>query len=268
MGYVGIVLSEPIFVTHVSIDHLPKCFSKNIETVPRDVVIWGILYGTEHETLMQAIPDAIARVNTTFSTKQPPLGNRTPDDTTLLQLRTLIEEHAACTLDENQLPVITQKYAAEILQKFYARQQLHGLPRALENMPLKLSAHDLLQLLQEVALVAEHVPTSFRSFEDSISRLESQGNYTEGWVGKLDKCVEEISETSASQLEALRALDSKGLIDQSECLATAADTTEAIQQDLADARGCLEKIGERVENLPDIKTFATQTTVSKTWGVR
>ncbi|KAI0055838.1 hypothetical protein BV25DRAFT_1873004 [Artomyces pyxidatus] len=58
-AHVGIVLAEPIFITHVSIDHIPKLFTSNIGTAPRNMILWGLVEGQrDADTLRDLSADA------------------------------------------------------------------------------------------------------------------------------------------------------------------------------------------------------------------
>ncbi len=74
----GIQLSEMIFPTHVSIDHIPVEIAADIGQAPRTVVLWGALDGSVNEFRRR---HAFAiRVNT-----DPPVGYPDPD----LQVRVI-----------------------------------------------------------------------------------------------------------------------------------------------------------------------------------
>jgi SUN domain-containing protein 1/2 len=47
-GQLGISLSEPISVTHVTIDHLAVDMTSDIESAPRRLVLWGIIDGVDN----------------------------------------------------------------------------------------------------------------------------------------------------------------------------------------------------------------------------
>jgi hypothetical protein len=47
-GQLGISLSEPILVTHVTIDHLSKDMTSDIQLAPRRMVLWGVIDGTDN----------------------------------------------------------------------------------------------------------------------------------------------------------------------------------------------------------------------------
>ncbi|KAI0738565.1 hypothetical protein C8Q80DRAFT_1053321, partial [Daedaleopsis nitida] len=48
-GQVGIKLSEFIYPTHVTIDHVPHEIAADIKQVPRQIIIWGLLQGAGNQ---------------------------------------------------------------------------------------------------------------------------------------------------------------------------------------------------------------------------
>jgi len=47
-GQIGIILAELLLVTHITIDHIPKDFTSNIDQAPRNVTVWGVVDGEEN----------------------------------------------------------------------------------------------------------------------------------------------------------------------------------------------------------------------------
>jgi hypothetical protein len=47
-GQLGIVLAELLLITHITIDHIPKDFTSNIQRAPHNVTIWGVVDGEEN----------------------------------------------------------------------------------------------------------------------------------------------------------------------------------------------------------------------------
>ncbi|KAI0055275.1 hypothetical protein BV25DRAFT_1771898, partial [Artomyces pyxidatus] len=75
-AHVGIVLAEPIFITHVSIDHIPRTFTSNIRTAPKDMVLWGVVEGQSNiEALTSRTPRIPVTWNSKVNTSAPFLGD-------------------------------------------------------------------------------------------------------------------------------------------------------------------------------------------------
>lgn len=47
-GQLGIVLAELLLITHITIDHIPKDFTSNIQRAPHNVTVWGVVDGEEN----------------------------------------------------------------------------------------------------------------------------------------------------------------------------------------------------------------------------
>lgn len=48
VGQLGVVLSAPVYVSEVSIDHVPKEVASDVRSAPREMEIWGLVEGQEN----------------------------------------------------------------------------------------------------------------------------------------------------------------------------------------------------------------------------
>ncbi len=50
-GQIGVVLSQPLIPSHITIDHIPSPFALDPGQAPRHMVLWGVVDGTENRKL-------------------------------------------------------------------------------------------------------------------------------------------------------------------------------------------------------------------------
>ena len=60
-GQLGIMLSEMILVTHVTIDHLARDMTSDISTAPRRMILWGVIDGQDNMDKVEALVNASDR---------------------------------------------------------------------------------------------------------------------------------------------------------------------------------------------------------------
>ncbi|KDQ07779.1 hypothetical protein BOTBODRAFT_647961 [Botryobasidium botryosum FD-172 SS1] len=58
-GHIGIMLSQPAFITHVTVDHASKDIAYNIKTAPREFRVWGLVEGDQNIQKLAAYHAAI-----------------------------------------------------------------------------------------------------------------------------------------------------------------------------------------------------------------
>ncbi|KAI0690832.1 hypothetical protein C8T65DRAFT_552193, partial [Cerioporus squamosus] len=47
-GQIGVALTEPVYPTHVTVDHMPSALAKDVQQAPRHVLLWGVVDGAEN----------------------------------------------------------------------------------------------------------------------------------------------------------------------------------------------------------------------------
>jgi hypothetical protein len=56
-GQLGIVLAELLLITHITIDHIPKDFTSNIQRAPHNITVWGVVDGEENSHKVRSLVD-------------------------------------------------------------------------------------------------------------------------------------------------------------------------------------------------------------------
>lgn len=53
-GQLGVVLSAPVFVSEISIDHVPKAVASDLRSAPREMEVWGLVEGEDNLVKVKA----------------------------------------------------------------------------------------------------------------------------------------------------------------------------------------------------------------------
>ncbi|TFK82793.1 hypothetical protein K466DRAFT_446041, partial [Polyporus arcularius HHB13444] len=69
---IGVVLSETIYPSHFTIDHVPRLLAHNIHEAPRKVILWGVVDGSPNQATYSHLHDSLASL-AVFNRSGPPM---------------------------------------------------------------------------------------------------------------------------------------------------------------------------------------------------